>query len=112
MIEKLESMKLARAATIVREGVLETLSYMNFAREHRRCIKTNKPLERLNRDERRRTRVVRALTDGQPALPRGQRAAERALPPGACGGRSLHNVQSQGSFNICCEEFVQRLYAL
>ena len=30
MIEKLESMKLEHAAQIVQEGVLETLSYMNF----------------------------------------------------------------------------------
>ncbi|MBX3407041.1 MAG: IS256 family transposase [Phycisphaeraceae bacterium] len=68
VIEKLESMKLGRAAQIVREGVLETLSYMNFPREHRRCIKTNNPLERLNREVRRRTRVVGAFPDGQSAL--------------------------------------------
>lgn len=68
VIEKLESMKLGRAAMIVREGVLETLSYMNFPREHRRCIKTNNPLERLNREVRRRTRVVGAFPDGQSAL--------------------------------------------
>jgi transposase-like protein len=68
VIEKLETMKLGRAAQIVREGVLETLSYMAFPREHRRCIKTNNPLERLNREVRRRTRVVGAFPDGQSAL--------------------------------------------
>ncbi len=68
VVEKLETMKLGRAAQIVREGVSETLSYMSFPREHRRCIKTNNPLERLNREVRRRTRVVGAFPDGQSAL--------------------------------------------
>lgn len=68
VIEKLEGMKLPRAAQIVREGVGETLSYIDFPREHRRCIKTNNPLERLNREVRRRTRVVGAFPDGQSAL--------------------------------------------
>jgi transposase-like protein len=68
VVEKLEGMRLAKAAAIVREGVAETLSYMAFPREHRRCIKTNNPLERLNREVRRRTRVVGAFPDGQSAL--------------------------------------------
>jgi transposase-like protein len=68
VVEKLESMRLAKAAAIVREGVAETLSYMAFPREHWRCIKTNNPLERLNREVRRRTRVVGAFPDGQSAL--------------------------------------------
>ena len=68
VVEKLETMKLGRAAQIVREGVGEPLSYMDFPREHRRCIKTNNPLERLNREVRRRTRVVGAFPDGQSAL--------------------------------------------
>jgi transposase-like protein len=66
--EKLESMKLAKAAQIVREGVGETLSYMSFPREHWRCLRTNNPMERLNREVRRRTRVVGAFPDGQSAL--------------------------------------------
>jgi transposase-like protein len=66
--EKLETMKLGRAAQMVREGAGETLVYMGFPREHRRCIKTNNPLERLNREVRRRTRVVGAFPDGQSAL--------------------------------------------
>jgi hypothetical protein len=41
---------------------------MSFPREHRRCIKTNSPLERLNREVRGRTRVVGAFPDGQSAL--------------------------------------------
>lgn len=68
VVQKLESMRLSKAAAIVREGVAETLSYMAFPREHQRCIKTNNPLERLNREVRRRTRVVGAFPDGQSAL--------------------------------------------
>lgn len=41
---------------------------MAFPREHWRCIKTNNLLERLNREVRRRTRVVGAFPDGQSAL--------------------------------------------
>lgn len=68
VVEKLETMRLSKTAAIVREGILETLSYMTFPREHWRCIKTNNPLERLNREVRRRTRVVGAFPDGQSAL--------------------------------------------
>lgn len=68
VVEKLEWMRLGKAATIVREGVSETLSYMSFPREHWRCPRTNNPLERLNREVRRRTRVVGAFPDGQSAL--------------------------------------------
>lgn len=60
-----------QASSAAPKGVSETLSYMDFPREHRRCIKTNNlggPLERLNREVRRRTRVVGAFPDGQSAL--------------------------------------------
>ncbi len=65
---KLESMKLSGAAQIVRQGVLETISYMSFPREHWTRIRTNNVLERLNREIRRRTRVVGAFPDGRSAL--------------------------------------------
>jgi transposase-like protein len=55
---KLDGMKLARAAAIVREGCEETFSYYAFPPEHWRSLRTNNPLERLNREIRRRTRVV------------------------------------------------------
>ena len=42
-------MRLAEAAEIVEAGVEETLSYYSFPVEHWRCIRTNNPLERLNR---------------------------------------------------------------
>ena len=66
--EKLEAMKLGKAAQIVREGISETLSYMAFPTEHWRQIRTNNPLERIMREIRRRTRVVGAFPDGRSAL--------------------------------------------
>jgi transposase-like protein len=68
VIDKLEALKLGKAASIVREGIAETLSYYAFPREHWRCIRTNNPLERINREVRRRTRVVGAFPDGRSAL--------------------------------------------
>ncbi len=65
---KLEWMRLSKAARIIRDGVEETLAYYSFPREHWRSLRTNNPLERLNREIRRRTRVVGAFPDGQSAL--------------------------------------------
>jgi putative transposase len=53
---------------LVRAGAAETLAYMAFPREHWTRIRTNNPLERLNREVRRRTRVVGAFPDGESAL--------------------------------------------
>lgn len=66
--EKLDTMRLAQAATIVRAGVDETLSYMAFPREHWTRIRTNNVLERIMREIRRRTRVVGNFPDGKSAL--------------------------------------------
>ena len=66
--EKLHGMKLSKAAAIVEEGVEETLSYMAFPREHWTRIRTNNMLERINREIRRRTRVVGNFPDGRSAL--------------------------------------------
>jgi transposase-like protein len=66
--EKLRAMKLCDAAELIEAGVEETLSYYEFPREHWRCLRTNNPLERLNREIRRRTRVVGAFPDGRSAL--------------------------------------------
>jgi putative transposase len=66
--EKLEGMRLSKAAALVREGIGETLSYMAFPREHWRSLRTNNPLERVMRELRRRTRVVGAFPDGESAL--------------------------------------------
>ena len=55
---KLREMKLNSAADVYAKGVAETLTYLEFPREHWRNIRTNNILERLNREIRRRTRVV------------------------------------------------------
>jgi putative transposase len=68
VIDKLESMRLSKAAQIVRAGIDETLSYMAFPREHWVRIRTNNVLERLNREIRRRTRVVGNFPDGNAAM--------------------------------------------
>ena len=65
---KLDEMKLRKAAELVREGIAETLSYYAFPQEHWRRIRTNNPLERINREIRRPTRVVGCYPDGNSAL--------------------------------------------
>lgn len=66
--DKLEHMKLHKAAQRVREGVTETLCYYHFPPEHLRQIRTNNPLERIMREIRRRSRVVGCFPDGNSAL--------------------------------------------
>lgn len=68
VIKKLQSMRLSRAADIVKDGISETLSYYAFPREHWRRIRTNNPLERIMKEIRRRTRVVGSFPDGNSAL--------------------------------------------
>ena len=64
----LEDMKLKEAARCVRDGVAETLTYTRFPMGHWRRIRTNNAIERLNREIRRRTRVVGTFPDGRSAL--------------------------------------------
>ena len=64
----LEGMKLKEAARCVRDGVAETLTYTRFPMGHWRRIRTNNAIERLNREIRRRTRVVGTFPDGRSAL--------------------------------------------
>ena len=68
VVARLRPMRLAKAAEIVEAGLEETLSYSSFPLEHWRSIRTNNPLERLNRKIRRPTRVVGAFPDGHSAL--------------------------------------------
>lgn len=63
-----ESMRLKEAAKVVRDGYAETLAYCGMPREHWRRIRTNNAIERLNRETRRRTRVVGIFPDGKSAL--------------------------------------------
>jgi transposase-like protein len=68
IIEKLKVMKLPTTARTVEEGILETLPYTSFPREHWRSIRTNNPMERINREIRRRTRIIGNSPDGRSAL--------------------------------------------
>ena len=57
---EMRSRRLRAAANCLREGVGETTTYLldEFPDGHRRRIRTNNMIERLNREIRRRTRVV------------------------------------------------------
>ena len=66
--ESLRAMKLPEAAKKVEDGIDETLSYMDFPYEHWIRIRTNNVIERLNREIRRRARVVGTFPDGNSAL--------------------------------------------
>ena len=65
---ELESMRLGAAARTVRDGFVETLAYTEFPPEHWRRIRTNNGIERINREIRKRTRVVGTFPDGNSAL--------------------------------------------
>ena len=52
----------------MRDGFAETLAYTEFPPEHRRRIRTNNGIERINREIGRRTRVVGTFPDGNSVL--------------------------------------------
>ena len=66
--EELRAMKLKEAAKKVEDSIEETLTYYDFPSEHWVKIRTNNVIERLNREIRRRTRVVGTFPDGNSAL--------------------------------------------
>lgn len=67
---ELGSEKLKEAASCLREGIGEATAYQlpEFPMEHWRPVRTNNMVERLNREIRRRTRVVGQFPDGRSAL--------------------------------------------
>ena len=68
VIAELRTLKLRDAARKIEDGVEETLTYFAFPSEHWTRIRTNNAIERLNREIRRRTRVVGCFPDGNSAL--------------------------------------------
>lgn len=68
VVERLRAMKLYEAAKKVEQAIEETLTYMDFPSQHWLKIRTNNVIERMNREIRRRTRVVGAFPDGKSAL--------------------------------------------
>ena len=68
VVSELKAMKLPEAAKKVEAGIEETLTYCDFPSEHWVKIRTNNVIERMNREIRRRTRVVGAFPDGNSAL--------------------------------------------
>ena len=67
VVKKLRSMRLNEAAKKVEDGIEETLTYMDFPSQHWLKIRTNNVIERMNREIRRRTRVVGTFPDGKSA---------------------------------------------
>ncbi|WP_128426318.1 IS256 family transposase [Gudongella oleilytica] len=65
---QLREMKLHEAAKKLEAGIEETLSYMSFPSEHWTKIRTTNTIERMNREIKRRTKVVGTFPDGNSAL--------------------------------------------
>ena len=66
--DSLGPMKLFAAAKVVRGGCAEALACTDFPMQHWTRVRTNNAIERLNREIRRRTRVVGTFPDGRSAL--------------------------------------------
>ena len=65
--QQLREMKLT-AAKKIETGIDEMLTYMDYPAQHWNKIRTTNLIERVNREIKRRTRVIGAFPDGQSAL--------------------------------------------
>ena len=62
------NLRMPKAAKTVEAGFEETLTFMSFLSQHWLRIRTSNALERLNREIKRRTKVVGTFPDGESAL--------------------------------------------
>ena len=83
VVAELRAMKLKEAAKKVEDGIEETLTYCDFPSEHWTRIRTNNVIERLNREIRRRTRVVGTFPGRQLCPDTG------LCPASPCGGHPV-----------------------
>ena len=67
-------------------------SYFHFSSEHWKRLRTNNSLERLNREIRRRTKVVDNFPDGESALMLVS-ARVRHVASTKCGKRAYMNME-------------------
>lgn len=58
----------ARAAALLEEAEADALAYLDFPAEHRRRIRTNNVQERMNREIKRRSRVVQVFPGAESML--------------------------------------------
>ena len=65
--QQLREMKLT-AAKKIETGIDEMLTYMDYPAQHWNKSRTTNLIERVNREIKRRTRVIGAFPDGQSAL--------------------------------------------
>lgn len=65
--DELKSVRLGAGAKTVRDGFAETLAYTEFLPERWRRIRMNNGIERIDREIKRRTRVVGTFPDGNSA---------------------------------------------
>ena len=68
VVASLREKRLTKAADCLEAGIAESLTYYRFPPRHWTRIRSNNVLERLNREIRRRTRVVGSFPDGRAAL--------------------------------------------
>lgn len=108
VVEKLKSMKLNKAAEKVESSILETLTYMSFPVEHWNRIRTNNTLERLNKEIKRRTKVVGTFPDGQSALMLVC-ARLRYVASSEWGSKRYLNMEHLASMRLAEEEGITAL---
>ena len=68
VVAELRAIKLKEAVKKIEDGTEEALTYCDFSSEHWPRIRTNNVIERLNREIRRRIRVVGTFPDGNSVL--------------------------------------------